>query len=429
MTKTKVLLLGTHDSKLTGHIQYVFNQIKDDCEAVMVTRFGFYGKAPHCYWPLGGRGLSLWEKIHYFRFSRMFFIVWRYFISLFRTGCIPIIEKKHREYSFADYEYLPYTAKDILKKCPAGFIPDVIWIGWSSRFISSKIIYDLYQLTRAKIVYCFVDEAPLTGGCHYPNECTGYLGGCHNCPALACGKKLAAIQMGLKLAYLKDMPLYLVGTPYDMRLAQKTELFKNSTFLPGIDYPVVQITPQDEARSILGVPLNKYVVLVGAASLEDTRKGFIYSINAINLANRSIEDLFVLVIGRTNEQFKNNFPNVEILELGFVNTEKMVLSYCAADCFLSTTIADSGPQMVNYSIATGTPVVSFSIGIAQDLVLHKDTGYIAKCKDAEDVANGLTFLHGLNPEQKKVMSNKCIKLIKEKSMAPGWMQQLLGIKQ
>lgn len=428
MTKRKVLLLGTHDSKLAGHIQHTYNQIKDQCDAVMVTRFGFYGKASHCYWPLGGRGLSLWEKIRYFRFSRSFFILWRYLFSFLRTGSIPIIDRKHREYCFADYEFLPYSAKDILKKCPDGFIPDIIWVGWSSRFVSTKIIHDLYKFTGAIIVYCFVDEAPLTGGCHYPNECLGYLNGCNNCPALSCGKKIPAIQMQLKKQNLKDIPLCLIGTPYDLRMAKNTELFKNASFFPGIDYPTVTITPQNEARVKLGVPKEKYVVLVGAASLNDTRKGFIYSIESINLANRHINDLFVLVIGRTNEQFKLNFPNVDLLELGFVDIDRMVLAYCAADCFLSTTIADSGPQMVNYSIATGTPVVSFSMGIAQDLVLHKETGYIAKFKDAEDVAEGIRYLYTLDECQRDKMSKRCISLIKEKSSVGGWQQLLLDIE-
>lgn len=427
MNKTKILFLGYHDSNFAGHTYSVYNSLKNDTDAVVVTCIGLSGKANHCFWPLNGKGLTIWEKMRYFRFSKIFYFFWVYLYSIFRIGCFPVIDKHHPEYNFVGFEFLPYTAKDILKKCPQGFLPDIIWIGWSSRFISSKIIYDLFQLTKAKIVFSFVDEAPMTGGCHYPNECRGYLGGCKSCPALARGKKLAAEQIRVKEKYLKDIPMCLIGTPYDMRLAKKTEIFKHAICFPSISKPNVTITPQKDAREALGIPNEKFVVLIGATNIESVRKGFIYTKDSINIANKEIEDLFLLVIGPTNKGFRAKFPNVEMKELGFVDTKKMVMAYCAADCFLNTTIADSGPQMVNYSIATGTPVVSFSMGIAQDLVLHRQTGYIANFKDSEDLAKGILFIHGLTREKKESMGAECIRVIKEKSSLGGWRRQLLGI--
>lgn len=427
MQKNKVLLIGTHDSKMAGHTQAIYEKIKNHTEAVMVTRFGFYGKASHCYWPLMGGGYTLAEKIKYFRFSRSFFIIWKYFYCFLRFGCIPVVDKKHPEYSFGDLDFLPYTAKDILKKCPKGFEPDLIRIGWCSRFISSKIIHDLYQQTKAKIVYSFLDEAPITGGCHYPNECKQYLNGCINCPALSHGKRFAAIQLRNKQKWLKNIPLYLSGSPYDMRLAESTKLFKDAITIPSISYRNVKITAKQEARKALGIQEDRFVVLIGSTQVETVRKGFIYTIDSINLASDKIDNFLVVVVGKTKDGFKLNFPNTEVLELGFVDTDKMILAYCAADCFLSTTIADSGPQMVNYSFATGTPVVSFFMGIAQDLVVHKKTGYIANFKDSVDLANGLLFIYSLNNEAKKQMSEDCVKIIKEKSSAGGWTKQLLGI--
>lgn len=427
MRKKKILFLGYHDSNFAGHTYYVYNSLKNITDAVVVTCLGLSGKANHCFWPLNGKGFTLWERIRYFRFSKIFYFLWVYLYSIFRFGCFPVKDKRHPEYDFIGFEFLPYSAGDIMKKCPKGFIPEIIWIGWSSRFISSKIIYDLYKLTKAKIVISFVDEAPMTGGCHYPNECRGYLGGCKSCPALSCGKKIAAAQMRVKEKYLKDIPVYLIGSPYDMRLAKETEMFKNAICFPSVSKPNATITPQKEAREALGIPKEKFVVLIGATNIEGVRKGFSYTIDSINIANRETDDLFLLVIGSTNEAFRLKFPNVEMKELGFVDTNKMVMAYCAADCFLSTTIADSGPQMVNYSVATGTPVVSFSMGIAQDLVLHRKTGYIANFKDSEDLAKGILFLQGLSKEEREQMAEECIKIINEKSSVKGFRQTLLEI--
>ena len=87
------------------------------------------------------------------------------------------------------------------------------------------------------------------------------------------------------------------------------------------------------------------------------------------------------------------------------------MAFCASDCFLSTTIADSGPMMVNFSIALGVPVVSFSIGVAQDIVLHKETGYIAEYMNSDDVANGIRYLSQLPESEKSVMMYNCKKVI------------------
>jgi glycosyltransferase involved in cell wall biosynthesis len=40
----------------------------------------------------------------------------------------------------------------------------------------------------------------------------------------------------------------------------------------------------------------------------------------------------------------------------------------------------------------GLPVVSFNIGVAPDLIIHRRTGYLATLRDAADLANGIKTL-------------------------------------
>ena len=77
-------------------------------------------------------------------------------------------------------------------------------------------------------------------------------------------------------------------------------------------------------------------------------------------------------------------------------------------------------MMVNYSFALGTPVVSFPIGVADDLIVHKETGYLATYKDVEDVAKGILFLRGLNEDERNSMSERCVKIINDKSIKGSW---------
>jgi glycosyltransferase involved in cell wall biosynthesis len=45
--------------------------------------------------------------------------------------------------------------------------------------------------------------------------------------------------------------------------------------------------------------------------------------------------------------------------------------------------------MINESIMCGTPVVSFRMGVAEDLIINGETGYIVKLKNIRDLANGI----------------------------------------
>jgi len=67
-------------------------------------------------------------------------------------------------------------------------------------------------------------------------------------------------------------------------------------------------------------------------------------------------------------------------------------------------------MMINQSIMCGTPVVSFEMGVAQDLVKDGETGYRAKIKDSVDLAQGIYSILALEPDKYKLLSYKCRKL-------------------
>ena len=81
MAYKKVLLLGTHDSKLAGHVYSAYTAVSQHVDTVLITRLGLYGKEDYCYWPINGSGLSFLEKIRRIRFSRFFFFLWKYVYS------------------------------------------------------------------------------------------------------------------------------------------------------------------------------------------------------------------------------------------------------------------------------------------------------------------------------------------------------------
>jgi len=68
-----------------------------------------------------------------------------------------------------------------------------------------------------------------------------------------------------------------------------------------------------------------------------------------------------------------------------------MLIYNAADVFVAPSLADNLPTTVLESLSCGTPVVGFNIGGIPDMIRHKENGYLAKYKDATDIADGIKF--------------------------------------
>jgi glycosyltransferase involved in cell wall biosynthesis len=73
------------------------------------------------------------------------------------------------------------------------------------------------------------------------------------------------------------------------------------------------------------------------------------------------------------------------------NDYLMTLIYNASDVFIAPSLADNLPTTIFESLCCGTAVVGFEIGGIPDLIQHQVNGYLAKYKDAEDLANGIEY--------------------------------------
>lgn len=401
--KVKILLLGYDDNRLNGHVLSHYQKIPDSrFDKRMVVLYSLEGKKDYAFrarptnvwgrtWSNIGKGLTRLK-------------------NMLQYHTIILVNKKKPEYHFYGIDKrCDVTAYEILGKNP-DFVPDVIALYWTSIFINSKIIRDLYDLTKAVILFVFVDQAYLTGGCHYPNDCKGYMNGCLNCPALSIGKRVAKRQMADKLKYWGNMPKIVYGVKSDCQMAMEAPLFKDAFFIPMIDVPEVPWTEYDNARHLWNIDENKFVILLGANNIDSPRKGVQYAISAINKVAESNNNLCLLLLGKKDENIVRKLnirDNVKIIAPGFLSLEDLIMAFCASDCHISPSIADSGPMMVNYSIASGTPVIAFNIGVARDIVLHKETGYIAKYKDSDDISNGIDWLMHMDTEAKFVMRKRC----------------------
>lgn len=329
---------------------------------------------------------------------------------------------------FFNSHYYPVSANSILKKCP--FKPDVILIGWYDFYLSPKTIHSLYRLTGANIVISMIDEFILGAGCHYPFACEQYKNGCLDCPAVK-SKGIATRFSQEKIKYLKNVPLTVAGTSYDLNCFKSIEEFSHVRTIKNIGIPHPPFwMEKEEARKIWNISNNAFCILFGATNFNDKRKGLMELLESLDkflLRNSAKRDIAILMLGNANVEIDEAKygAKVSFIKTGYIPRTDMYKAYFACDIFASPTLADSGPYMVNYAAACGRPTVAFPIGVALDLAIPGKTGYIASYKNTDEFADGLEFFYRMPKQELDEYSNNCLDLMKKIGSEKPWYLQML----
>lgn len=155
-------------------------------------------------------------------------------------------------------------------------------------------------------------------------------------------------------------------------------------------------TPIDKrvAREALNLPPDVPLVLFGAmGGSADPRKGFDLLTEALDrLFTAGGTGLELLVFGgkRINTSETLGFP---ARYLGHLSDDlSLQLVYSAADVLVIPSRLDNLPNTGVEALACGTPLVGFDVGGMSDLILHKDTGYLARPQNASDLADGIRWV-------------------------------------
>lgn len=325
-----------------------------------------------------------------------------------------------KDYYIQNYDQTKkyYSTQSILKK--AGFHPDVVIVLFSEKFLSHKNLYELNTITNAPIFILMMDMEPMTGGCHYAWDCEGYLKKCGNCPAYysTIEQDQSRKNWKYKKRYIEKMNITVIAaSEWQVKQLHKSSLFDNKNkykILSPTNNVIFKTGNKIAARKKLSLPLNKRIIFFGAISVNDKRKGFnelaetleiLYS----NLNREECKNVHLAIAGNNTEELIKTIK-FDLTNLGHISKNNLAKVYQASDIFLNTSIEDSGPTMINQSIMSGTPVVAFEMGVALDLVKHKNTGYMAKLRDVTDLAKGLQYILNMPSKDYGKMSTNCRKL-------------------
>jgi glycosyltransferase involved in cell wall biosynthesis len=310
-----------------------------------------------------------------------------------------------KKYYFFDKRRYPTISTDEISK-NIDFNPDIIVLHWISEFISLDLIEKLAEKHHSKVYWYLMDMAPMTGGCHYAWDCTGYQNSCNNCPAI---KKLYHY---LPIKNLKEKKKIIdnikispmVGSSRLLNQINSSTLFKEQQkhlLLLGIDKEIFKPGNKTELRLKYHIPIEKKVIFCGASNLVEERKGFKYAIDAFlslkNQRSELMENTYIITVGGLPDKAILKNQGLNHIHFDSITDEKKLAEiYQLSDIFLCPSIEDSGPMMINEALMCGTPAVAFEMGVASDLIVNYKNGFVADLKSSDSLKTGLEYLLNLN---------------------------------
>lgn len=279
---------------------------------------------------------------------------------------------------------------------------DVIYIHWALKgMMNLRSMERLARLNKPVVIFLH-DMWNITGGCHHSFSCEKYkTEGCNNCPMFPADRKndLSAKEFRKKMRlYSKYNNLFFVSPSkwlYDC--AKESLLTKNKPifYIPNIlDKTLFKPADKTVARQILNVDTGETVIAFGAITVNSPYKGWTYLQKALELLSKdnSLKNISVLIFGSAyNKEIANAIP-FKTRFMGYLLDEYSTsLVYNASDVFIAPSLAEAFGYVVMEALSCGTPVVGFNVGGIPDMIRHKENGYLAKYKDADDVSEGIKF--------------------------------------
>lgn len=238
----------------------------------------------------------------------------------------------------------------------------------------------------------------LTAACHYPFECTGYVGGCRECPQLGKPSLKAASSAVEELYAWKKRCMDRIGsltviTPSDWlkAVAEESLMFRNRRVVRiynPLDTDLFCPGDKREARARWGLPEDATVLCFGCVDTQSPYKGGEMIAPVLErLRALGGDNVHLLVFGTPPAQTQTVFP---CTYTGYLHSMEEVASvYRAADVLLNPSRADVFSYVAAESQACGVPCAAFATGGIPEVVVHEQSGLIAPQFDLDAMAHNL----------------------------------------
>jgi len=271
----------------------------------------------------------------------------------------------------------------------------VVNLHWASDFVDLPSLFQ-HLSPEIPIVVTMHDMNAFTGGCHYNLDCDRFTGSCGSCPRL--GKKKQRdlsrkIWERKRESYqLRDIRKlhFVANSKWTAEQARRSSLLGDlpvSVIHYGLDTNIFRPLSKQFARDVFGIPQDKAVVMFGAASVEDDRKGIQY----LNAALNALEiKPFLLSFGAGHPPKE---LRSEGLHIGVVENEHLLaLVYSAADVFVIPSMQEAFGQTILEAMACAVPIVGFDTGGIPDMVENGVSGLLCSKGNTNELSTALSAL-------------------------------------
>ncbi len=243
-------------------------------------------------------------------------------------------------------------------------------------------------------VWTFHDPAAFTAGCRYTGSCDEWRNNwCRKCPAeeAKTGEPLRRDLVHIIKAAVYKITKFTAVCPSARLLGQvQGSILKghdSRLIYNGVDTDIFRPGDHVQARARLGLPADKMILLHIAQ--DDFHDG------------PESRNCLQATLGKLVLQW----PQLLVIDLGGIDADLSVPMirpplpanptaladyYRATDLFVSVSPVDGFNLTVAEAMACGKPVAAFPGGATPEIVLHRQTGYLAADRDDEDLAQGIS---------------------------------------
>lgn len=269
---------------------------------------------------------------------------------------------------------------------------DIIHLHWINQgFLSISGLKKIFDSGKP-VVWTMHDMWPCTGICHHSRDCDNYFNGCHNCQYLRFpGSRDLSSRVYQKKTniYSESNITFIACSNWLRERASHSRLLKGHPLI-NIPNPIDTDFFKPEHKENVG---QTYRILFGSAKVSDKRKGIDYFIKACNILKEKHPELSIKVVcyGQNSEVLSSLVP-YPVESKGYVSGDAAIRDlYNSVDLFVTPSLEDNLPNTIMEAMACGVPCVGFDVGGIPEMIEHKETGYVAEYKSAEDFADGIVW--------------------------------------
>ncbi len=280
---------------------------------------------------------------------------------------------------------------------------DIIHLHWINQgFLSLKVIDKIFRSGKP-VVWTMHDMWECTAICHHAYECTAFQTACCYCSFLRFPSKRDLsyrVFRKKKKIFQASMATFVSVSRWLAHQAEQSALLwgKSIEVIPNtLSLNNFELLDRTECRQRLSLPVDKHIILFGAARVDDPIKGFPMLMQAFKyLIDSGVyrqEDLHLLFFGQVkNETEIYPFIPIEYTHVGWVDSpQQFSRLYSAADVAVSSSRYEAFGQTLIEAQACGCLPVSFGNSGQADIIRHRESGYLVEERNPEALAEGIRW--------------------------------------